>query len=170
MGGIIAGPLSLSCDAGNMNLEGTWQIRKGDDASWANWPGDPDSTETVDYVVAFNKTATRPLGRRPLSVDGAAGPPQGALTLWYTRPAGQWVEALPVGNGRLGAMVFGDLNRERIQINEDTLWGGGPYDPSRDSALESLPEVRRLIFEGKYRDAAKLTDEKIVAIPRGQMP
>src|SRR3972149_6600164 len=78
------------------------------------------------------------------------------LMLWYKRQARQWVEALAIGNGRLGAMVFGGVENERIQLNEDTLWGGGPYDPNNPQALAALPEARRLISEGKYREASGL--------------
>src|SRR4051812_15549096 len=65
--------------------------------------------------------------------------------LWYRRPAAQWVEALPVGDGRLGAMVFGGVERERIQLNEDTLWAVGPYNPANPDAQTALPEIRRLL-------------------------
>ena len=68
------------------------------------------------------------------------------LVLWYERPATQWVEALPIGNGRLGAMIFGGTASERLQLNEDTLYAGGPYDPNNREALAALPEARRLIF------------------------
>ena len=74
-------------------------------------------------------------------------------TLWYRRPAAQWVEALPVGNGRLGAMVFGGVERERLQLNEDTLWSGGPRDWNNPTAPAALAEVRRLIAEGKFAEA-----------------
>jgi hypothetical protein len=73
------------------------------------------------------------------------------LTLWYRQPAKEWTEALPVGNGRLGAMVFGGPEHERLQLNENTLWSGGPYDPNNPEALAALPEARRLIFAGKYK-------------------
>ena len=92
------------------------------------------------------------------------------LKLWYNRPAAQWVEALPVGNGRLGAMVFGGIHQERIQLNEDTLWAGGPYDPANPDALAALPEVRRLIEAGDYAGAQKLAGEKLMAKPMIQMP
>jgi alpha-L-fucosidase 2 len=92
------------------------------------------------------------------------------LTLWYRQPAQKWTEALPVGNGRLGAMVFGGVTNEVLQLNEDTLWAGGPYDPNSPDALAALPEVRQLIFDGKYRDAAKLIGEKVMARPLRQMP
>ena len=74
-------------------------------------------------------------------------------TLWYRRPAAQWVEALPVGNGRLGAMVFGGVERERLQLNEDTLWSGGPRDWNNPKAPAALAEVRRLIADGKFAEA-----------------
>jgi alpha-L-fucosidase 2 len=101
---------------------------------------------------------------------GEAAPPDEPLSLWYRRPAKEWVEALPVGNGRLGAMVFGGVTRERLQLNEDTLWAGGPYDPTNPSALAALPEARRLIFEGRYAEAERLAGEKMMARPIKQMP
>ncbi|MDQ4078642.1 MAG: glycoside hydrolase family 95 protein, partial [Chloroflexota bacterium] len=79
-----------------------------------------------------------------------------SLILWYTRPAGQWVEALPVGNGRLGAMIFGGVEVEWLQLNEDTLWSGGPRDWDNPEAREVLPEVRRLIAAGDYISADAL--------------
>src|SRR3954467_3114781 len=72
------------------------------------------------------------------------------LRLWYARPADRWVEALPVGNGRLGAMVYGGVETERLQLNEDTLWSGGPVDGNNPHAKEVLPVVRRLIAAGDY--------------------
>ncbi len=93
-----------------------------------------------------------------------------ALSLWYRAPAKQWTEALPVGNGRLGAMVFGGVEREHLQLNEDTLWAGGPYTPDNTNALAALPEVRKSIFDGKYDDAARLIDRSVMARPLGQMP
>jgi alpha-L-fucosidase 2 len=79
------------------------------------------------------------------------------LLLWYRRPAGEWVEALPIGNGRFGAMIFGGIERERLQLNEDTLWSGGPRDWNNPEARQVLPEVRRLLFAGEYREAERLT-------------
>jgi alpha-L-fucosidase 2 len=99
----------------------------------------------------------------------AAGATDDGLRLWYDKPAATWNEALPVGNGRLGAMVFGGIGEERLQLNEDTLWAGGPYDPVNPQAKAALPEVRKLVFEGKFAEAGKLTNEKLIGTPRGQM-
>ncbi|HEY0723958.1 MAG TPA: glycoside hydrolase family 95 protein, partial [Pyrinomonadaceae bacterium] len=96
--------------------------------------------------------------------------PDESLVLWYDTPAGEWTEALPVGNGRLGAMIFGGLGIEQLQLNEDTLYAGSPYDPNNPEALAALPEARRLIFEGKYKEAHDLVGEKMMAKPIKQMP
>jgi alpha-L-fucosidase 2 len=90
--------------------------------------------------------------------------------LWYRQPAGRWEEALPVGNGRLGAMVFGRVAQERLQLNEDTLWAGSPYSPESPEAYDALAEVRRLIDAGEYKQAADLASEKVMARPLRQMP
>ena len=92
------------------------------------------------------------------------------LVLWYDKPASQWVEALPIGNGRLGAMIFGGPASERLQLNEDTLYAGGPYDPNNREALRFLPEARQLIWAGKYKEASDLIGEKMMAHPIKQMP
>jgi alpha-L-fucosidase 2 len=92
------------------------------------------------------------------------------MQLWYRRPASVWTEALPVGNGRLGAMIFGGVQHERLQLNEDTLWAGGPYDPNNTNALAALQEIRRLIFDGNYNEADKLISRTMMAIPLSQMP
>ena len=69
--------------------------------------------------------------------------------LWYDRPAERWVEALPLGNGRLGAMVYGNPMHDELQLNEETVWGGSPYNNTNPKAKDALPEIRKLIFEGK---------------------
>jgi alpha-L-fucosidase 2 len=97
----------------------------------------------------------------------AAGDPH---VLWYDQPAMKWEEALPVGNGRLSAMVFGQPANERLQLNEGTLWAGGPYDPVNPDAKEALPQIRQWVNEGRYRDAAKLISAKAMAKPLNQMP
>jgi alpha-L-fucosidase 2 len=92
------------------------------------------------------------------------------MLLWYSAPATNWTSALPIGNGRLGAMIFGGVGREHLQLNEDTLWAGGPYDPDNTNALPALPEVRRLIFDGKYDQATSLITSNMMAKPVRQMP
>ncbi len=81
------------------------------------------------------------------------------LTLWYAQEAKEWTEALPLGNGRLGAMVFGGVAEERLQLNEATLWGGGPRDYTNPSAREKLPRLRELIFSGQIAEAERLAGE-----------
>jgi alpha-L-fucosidase 2 len=101
-------------------------------------------------------------------IGAASGVPDAPLTLWYRQPAREWVEALPVGNGRLGAMVFGNVNKERLQLNEDTIWSGGPYDPANPAALKAYPKVRELIFAGKQKEAEQLVSESGLGRPSGQ--
>ena len=92
------------------------------------------------------------------------------LKLWYQQPAGEWVEALPVGNGRLGAMVFGNPAQERIQLNENTVWAGQPGRNDNPDAKEALPEVRRLIFQGNYKGAQDLVNRKFISRISHGMP
>jgi len=99
------------------------------------------------------------------TLKGKAEAPDDPLCLWYRQPAGTWDEALPVGNGRLGAMVFGGVDKERIQFNEETLWDGYPRDRINPKALDALPEVRRLLFEGKNEEAAALAGDTMMGIP-----
>lgn len=90
--------------------------------------------------------------------------------LWYRHPAQRWGDALPVGNGRLGAMVFGGVDKERIPVNEDTIWNGKRHDRINPEALKALPEVRRLLFEGKPREAEALEEKSMMGIPNRQPP
>jgi alpha-L-fucosidase 2 len=124
-------------------------------------------------------------GPTPIRFIGEAPPPDTALSLWYREPAAErpatprltgraagaeWVRALPVGNGRLGAMVFGGVVHERLQLNEDTLWAGRPYDPVNPDAKAALPDVRRLLTERRYTEAAALAGTSVMAKPIAQMP
>src|SRR5436190_797443 len=119
--------------------------------------------------TAFAAAAALPLASSTKQIQTAqsVSPP---LVLWYDKPATQWVEALPIGNGRLGAMVFGGTASERLQLNEDTLYAGGPYDPNNPEALQSLPQARQLIFAGKFKEASDLIGQKMMAHPIKQMP
>lgn len=81
------------------------------------------------------------------------------LKLWYNHPAEKWTDALPIGNGTLGAMIFGGVNREHIQFNEQTLWSGGPRQYPRNGAAAYLPVIRKLLFEGKQAEAEALAEK-----------
>ncbi len=89
-----------------------------------------------------------------------------ALKLWYRQPAAQWTQALPVGNGRLAAMVFGDVRREHLQLNEDTVWSGEKRDRSNPEAPKAVPEIRRLLQEGHPAQAQQMADKSMISIPR----
>jgi len=85
------------------------------------------------------------------------------LKLWYNKPAGSWNEALPVGNGRLGVMIFGQPAKEQLQLNESTIWSGGPNNNTNPKIKELLPEITKLFFDGKYVEEQKLANEKVVS-------
>lgn len=91
------------------------------------------------------------------------------LKLWYRQPAQQWVEALPVGNGHIGAMIFGGTTNERIQFNEHTLWVGEPRDYSHPGASNHLAAIRQLLFEGKQKEAEQLAMAEFMSVPLRQM-
>ena len=88
--------------------------------------------------------------------------------LWYDRPAMTWTQALPIGNGTMGGMVYGTPAVERIQLNEETIWAGQPNQVCNPAAKENLPKVRQLIFEGKYKEAEKLANEKVMPLGANQ--
>ena len=124
-----------------------------------------------------------PLGRRQVLLGGVAAAIAPLLPspliakemqgrenrLWYTRPADEWVQALPIGNGRMGAMVFGGIASERLQLNENSFFSGGPYNPVNPQAREALPRIRELVFAGKYAEAQALTEASVMARPLRQM-
>ena len=95
-----------------------------------------------------------------LVVNGQVRP----LSLWYTKPAEKWTDALPLGNGRLGAMVFGGVEKDRIQFNEETLWTGEPRDYTRPGAAQYLDTIRQLLFAGKQKEAEQLAGDKFMGI------
>src|SRR3954470_6163190 len=99
-----------------------------------------------------------------LAASIAAGAGTNSMVLWYRQPADKWVEALPVGNGRLGAMVFGGVDAERIQLNEDTVWSGAvmpdvPADISRE-----LPAIRQLLFDGQFAEGEARASRTLLAV------
>jgi len=92
------------------------------------------------------------------------------LKLWYDAPARQWTDALPLGNGRLGAMIFGTPAQERIQINEETIWGGGPHNNVNYDAKDGLDQIRTALWEGRRSDAQALCDQYISSKSAHGMP
>ena len=134
---------------------------------------------TVIVAIVLNFPVA-PTARAQVQFTGEASAPTEPLELWYRRPAAtnQWVQALAIGNGRIGAMVFGGVDQERLQLNEDTLWGAGPYDPVNPQASNALPQVRQLILDAignpdprtNYQAARSLISQKVLATPRSEMP
>lgn len=88
--------------------------------------------------------------------------------LWYSQPANNWNEALPIGNGRLGGMIFGGLEHEHLQLNEDSIWYGGPRDRNNPDALANLSSIRQLLKEGRIHDAEQLALDALSGIPENQ--
>ncbi|MGI5151774.1 glycosyl hydrolase family 95 catalytic domain-containing protein [Plantactinospora sp. CA-294935] len=118
--------------------------------------------------------AMLPAGWTAVARAKSAAPPQvlaaNDLALWYDEPAGtDWLRALPIGNGRLGAMVFGNVDAERLQLNEDTVWAGGPYDSANPRGAASLAEIRRLVFADQWGQAQTLVDQAMLGRPAGQL-
>ncbi|HTB83046.1 MAG TPA: glycoside hydrolase N-terminal domain-containing protein [Candidatus Sulfotelmatobacter sp.] len=101
-------------------------------------------------------------------VRGQASPPASTNSLWYAQPAVKWTDALPIGNGRLGAMIFGGVTDERIQFNEDTLWTGHPHDYANTNALAYLPKIRELLAAGKNLEAGGLAKTNFLGTPSRQ--
>ena len=93
-----------------------------------------------------------------------------AYKLWYNKPAQVWTEALPLGNGRLGAMVFGNPATEQIQLNEATIWAGSPNNNPNPEALTNIPKIRELVFAGKYFEAQTLATQKVMSPTNQGMP
>jgi alpha-L-fucosidase 2 len=112
--------------------------------------------------AAVTLSALRPEG-------AGAAPPTNASTIWYRQPAEKWEEALAVGNGRLGAMIFGGIAKERLQLNEITVWSGSlERDADKPEAYQSLPAIRQLIKEGRYADAGKMVSAERLCLKGGR--
>lgn len=97
----------------------------------------------------------------------ASGSPQGTQLVWYSRPASCWLESLPLGNSRMGAMVYGGTDVEEIQLNEETFWSGGPHSNNSTTSLEHLQEVRDLIYAGREKEAENLVNREFIKGPHG---
>jgi len=116
-------------------------------------------------LVAALATIVIAVSPRPLGLEQTAPSQTADHKIWLRSGASQWDHAFPLGNGRLGAMVFGTVNRERIQLNEETLWMGGPQERDNPEALQHLPEVRRLLFAGRPREAYALAERSLMGRP-----
>ena len=115
---------------------------------------------TFSFLLVITVLAVSAQSQAP--APAALPRPEGDLVLWYKQPAKEWIEALPVGNGRLGAMVFGGIAKEQIQLNEDTIWSGGRAYPAPAGAGKALPEIRQLLFDGKYAEADRLVRSRLL--------
>jgi len=106
-----------------------------------------------------------------MSLSACAAPAQKAeYKLWYDKPSEVWTDALPLGNGAIGAMVYGGVAQERICLNEETIWAGQPNRNANPHAPEALPKVRQLIYEGKNKEARDLATSKIMSNTNWGMP
>ncbi|HPA17313.1 MAG TPA: glycoside hydrolase N-terminal domain-containing protein [Verrucomicrobiae bacterium] len=141
------------------------------DGVLAEWAFNPRSRETIQPVAGkIPLRIAGPIALSPYAGEliGEAPAPAQPLSLWYRRPAQNWSQALPIGNGRLGAMIFGGIETERLQFNEDTIWTGKPHEYHHEGAVRVLPELRRLLAEGKQKEAEKLAMDDFMSIPIGQ--
>jgi hypothetical protein len=161
-GGLTGGMPLLVGPGDDVRPLSAWRVRAGDEGPWAA----PAVTPALAALaVAAGMGADDPRLNRAVPVRG--------LTLWYDRPAGAWTEALPVGNGRLGAMVFGGVAEERIQLNEETIWAGPPFPTQREHGAEALAEARGLYFAGQPDKAEALLQAEALAphiSPRSYQP
>ena len=125
-----------------------------------------NKTFTSLAIVALALGATACNQRVEIEADLADNPQD--QRLWYERPANIWLEALPLGNSHMGAMVYGKTETEEIQLNEETFWSGGPHNNNSSEALRNLPQVRKLIFDGKEKEAEDLVNRTFIKGPHGQ--
>jgi alpha-L-fucosidase 2 len=125
---------------------------------WTHVAATIDAAGVLGLFVGGTRVRGEAVESDGVAVTGAEAGPGTPLTLWYRRPAVRWTEASVIGNGRLGGMVWGGARRERIDLNEDTLWSGEPYDNLNPRGLKSLPEIRRLLVEGKNRESQRLVE------------
>jgi len=108
------------------------------------------------------------VGLTAMTVNTQAMAPDPQSTIWFKQPAKDWNEALPIGNGRMGAMLFGGASRETLQLNDNTFWAGHPHDYSVSGSSAALPEIRRLLFAGKESEATALADRSFMGSPKFQ--
>ena len=90
------------------------------------------------------------------------------MLLWYRRPATAWLQAVPLGNGMIGAMVFGGVPEERIALNESTFWSGRPHNYDNPEAFQYFPQIRDLVFADKFQEAEKMANDHFWGVPKAQ--
>jgi alpha-L-fucosidase 2 len=129
----------------------------------AAWQLKPDSGRTIESSAGRLALAAAP------DIKGDFSAPANALTLWYPRPAREWLESIPFGNGRLGGTVYGGVDHERIQLNEDTIWTGAPYDPANPAAPQAIKAARALVLEGKEKEAEEVIAKSAMGLPPHQV-
>ncbi|HEX2100385.1 MAG TPA: glycoside hydrolase family 95 protein, partial [Candidatus Synoicihabitans sp.] len=123
---------------------------------------------TVGAIATSAPRAIPAAEAEPVRPPLAPAPEHAAFQLWYRQPAQHWTEALPIGNGRLGAMIFGGPGDERIQLNDDTLWTGRPHAYHHEGAVAHLATLRRLLSEGRQAEAEKLAQQEFMSVPLRQ--
>jgi alpha-L-fucosidase 2 len=126
---------------------------------------DKNASDILSAILRSGKITSEWVDRAILT--GRSSSPGGKYILWYREPARIWEEALPIGNGRLGAMIFGGVADERIQLNESTLWDGYPLDPNNPKSLKALPEIQSLLFENRNNEAVALAGKTMMGLPSG---
>ena len=125
---------------------------------WTHVAATCDESGVLGLFVNGRTPAVEGGEETAVTLTGSADGPTEPLTLWYRRPARRWTEAVLIGNGRLGGMIWGGVAQERIDLNEDTLWSGEPYDNLNTNGLKSLPEIRRLLIQEKNQEAQRLVE------------
>jgi len=130
--------------------------------------------QVLRFGAAGAGAALLPLQWTAAARAGSVAPPEvraaNDLALWYDKSAGtEWLRALPIGNGRLGAMVFGNVDTERLQLNEDTIWAGGPYDQSNTKGAAALGQIRQSVFQNQWSQAQTLVDQNMLGNPSAQL-
>ncbi len=159
--------LSLSCNGHSLALKGKWLLHAGDLPPEKIAEINPGTAAAKQLAAMQNMLGEHQLPGKPeLVIHGADSPgPNVPKTdvLWYRQPAKVWTEALPVGNGRLGAMIYGGVEEEIIQLNEDSLWAGSPQDRLRTPAKGSLEKARQLLFDGNIQEGQAIMQNEFMS-------